>query len=362
MGKVKASDLSPGAIVLFGSGETGPVGREALRWLRSSGRIPRRITVLETPAGFEPNADAVARRWANALRRQAEAREAELTQLPLRRRGTPLGPDVAQLAAPLLGSDLIVLGPGSPTYAARQLRGSVAWRNAEAAHLLGASFFLASAAAMAAGTWALPVYEIYKVGEDPHWAEGLDLFRHLGLSLAVVTHWDNADGGAAVDTSRAFIGQARFEELLALVPNDTVVVGVDENTGLALDPADGSATVLGRGGVTIVRERIAERHGRGERLTLDAFGPFAPPDADAVPVELADAVRAARAEREPQPAPEDIAALVAAREVARKRRDWATADDIRRTLGQRGWRVEDTPDGPRVLAMRAETGHDAGRP
>ncbi len=177
----------PGAIVLFGSGETGPVGRLALRWLVESHGRPSSVAVLETPAGFELNADAVARRWADFLAKQAEAEGVEFSQLPLRRRDAPDGPDDEEHARPILAADLIVLGAGSPSYAVRHLAGTAAWQNVVKAHLSGASLFLASASAIAAGSFALPVYEIYKVGDDPHWRDGLGLFEPYGLRLAVVT-------------------------------------------------------------------------------------------------------------------------------------------------------------------------------
>jgi hypothetical protein len=191
------------------------------------------------------------------------------------------------------------------------------------------------------------VYEIYKVGEDAHWATGLGIFSRYGLTVAAVTHWDNTDGGAAIDTSRAYVGQARFDELVALLPDGVVVVGIDEHTALAIDPAAASATVLGRGGVTIVRDARSERHATGDRIDIDALGPFAPPPAGAVSTELAAAIRAARREAAPQ-VPPDVGALVAAREKARHERDWATADGLRRTITEMGWSIEDTPDGPRV--------------
>ncbi|MEV4188912.1 hypothetical protein AB0J28_46505, partial [Streptosporangium canum] len=54
---------------------------------------------------------------------------------------------------------------------------------------------LASAAACTAGIAAVPVYEIYKVGAEPHWREGLDLLGALGVQVAVIPHYDNAEGG-----------------------------------------------------------------------------------------------------------------------------------------------------------------------
>ena len=78
---------------------------------------------------------------------------------------------------PLLEADLIFMGPGSPTYAVRQLQGQPglalhAWR----ATAWERRLVLASAAVVAISAYALPVYEIYKVGEDLHWNEGLDFF------------------------------------------------------------------------------------------------------------------------------------------------------------------------------------------
>ena len=54
------------------------------------------------------------------------------------------------MVAPLLAANYLVLGPGSPTYAANQLAGSLAWHTILARHRLGAPLVLASAAAIAA--------------------------------------------------------------------------------------------------------------------------------------------------------------------------------------------------------------------
>ena len=343
----------PGAIVLFGSGETAGVGRTALRWLSATGRIARFVTILETPAGFEPNTADVAERWASFLRRQPEAGGAAVERVPARRRSTAFSPDDPTLARPLLGADLIALGAGSPTYAVRQLRDSVAWHYALAAHLAGASLLLASAAAIAVGTHALPVYELYKVGEDPHWVDGLDLVGVYGLNLALIPHWDNRDGGAAVDTSRCYVGTARFSELRALLPAGAVVVGIAEHTALALDPGSASGTVLGRGSVTVIRDGTTTCFGAGSSVALDALGPFAQPDVEAaVPAETAAAVGAARAAREDPPTPGDVGALVASRERARHEEDWAEADRLRAEIAARGWQIEDAVGGARLIPRR----------
>lgn len=347
--------LRPGAIVLFGSGETASVGRDALRWLRDSGRALRSVAVVETPAGFELNADAVARRWTDFLARQAEAEGAAIEQLPLRRRGTEWSPERADLARPLLGADLIAVGAGSPTYAARQLRDTVAWRYLAAAHLSGASVLLASASAVAASSFALPVYEIYKAGAELSWADGLGLLEPYGLSLAIVPHWDNTDGRAEVDTSCCFMGEARFAALRALLPAAVTVVGVAEHSALALDPIAGTAAVLGQRDVVILRGTETLHHPSGATLPLASLGPFALPDRSAVPADLVRAIAQARA---PKP-PEAVRALVEEREAARQAADWSLADRLRDAIAERGWRIEDTTAGPRLV--REPSDEAAGR-
>jgi cysteinyl-tRNA synthetase len=44
--------------------------------------------------------------------------------------------------------------------------------------------------------------------------------------------------------------------------------------------------------------------------------------------------------------PADIAALIERRENARQEKDWAHADALREQLADRGYLVEDTPQGP----------------
>jgi cysteinyl-tRNA synthetase len=48
---------------------------------------------------------------------------------------------------------------------------------------------------------------------------------------------------------------------------------------------------------------------------------------------------------------EEVLTLAASRELARRERDWATADRVRDELAEAGWAVEDTPDGP-ILSRR----------
>ena len=44
--------------------------------------------------------------------------------------------------------------------------------------------------------------------------------------------------------------------------------------------------------------------------------------------------------------PSDVAGLIQQREAARSTHDWATADQLREVIQQRGYQIEDTPSGP----------------
>ncbi len=317
----------PGPLVLFGSGETSASGQRVFDWLFRRLGQPLRVSILETPAGFELNSRQVAQRIADFL--------AERLQ---------------NYVAPLLHSNVIFLGPGSPSYAVRQLRDSLAWHTLRSRHRLGAALALASAATIATGAFALPVYEIYKVGEDPHWKPGLDLFADFGLKLAVVPHWNNSDGGAELDTSRCFMGQERFAALHALLPADMAVLGLDEHTALAVDWAGAACHVLGRGSVTVLAGGASRVFGHGHSFALAELGTYRVPEPGsglpgAVWQQALEAARAVRASDEP---PAEVVALAERRQEARLRRDWAESDALRAQIEAQGWSVQDLAEGPKV--------------
>jgi hypothetical protein len=185
---------APGIVALFGSGETSASGRRVHDWLLRRLAASINLAVLETPAGFQPNSAQVAEEVADFFRTRLPDYRPRVSVIPARRRGSAHSPDDPSLTAPLVHSNVIFLGPGSPTYAARQLQDSLLWQTVVARHRLGATLILASAATIAASAHALPVYEIYKAGADLHWCPGLDFFGPYGLSLALVSHWDNREG------------------------------------------------------------------------------------------------------------------------------------------------------------------------
>jgi len=345
------SPPTPGRVLLFGSGEASPMAGPAYETLlRRMGRSTSpRIAVLETPAGFEPNSPQVAGRIADFLRRRLASFSPHVEVVPARKRGTPFSPDDPALLEGLLRADMVFLGPGSPSYAVRQLRGSRAWHAVAARHLLGGATVLASAAMVAAGALAIPVYEIFKVGEDPRWEEGLDLMGRHGLSLVLVPHWNNTDGGKELDTSRCYMGQERFGVLCGLLEGDRTIVGLDENTALLITPAEGRAEVMGTGGVTLIRSGRKSVFLAPKTFPLSELGPFRTESGRGdVAASVWEAAVAALPPAEPDvpEVPAEVRRLIEEREQARTREDWSTADALRQRILASGWTVKDTPEGP----------------
>jgi hypothetical protein len=380
----------PGLVALFGSGETSPSGRKVFDQILRKLPLAPRLALLETPAGFELNSEQVIGRVGEFLQARLQNYRPQINMVRARARGTPLSPDNPEVLAPLLEADMIFMGPGSPTYAVRQLQDSLAWQMLLARHRLGAVLALASAATIAISAYALPVYEIYKVGEDLHWKPGLDFFGLYGLPLVFVPHWNNNDGGDELDTSRCFMGQERFARLMELLPDDLTVIGIDEKTALIMDIQAGQGEVAGLGGVTLIHTghahqryraqpeldgsglvKLAEQrnghvhvYANGQRFPLNECCPLGVAEfgkglSDEVWQQALDAQEhlseRLQAESLASPAeniPEAIRALADERQAARVRKDWAASDALRGQIEALGWRVKDTPEGPVVERVK----------
>jgi hypothetical protein len=337
----------PGSIVLFGSGEIAPSAQPTYDYVFRQQGSPVRFSILETPAGFEPNSDRVAGRIAEFVTQHLRNHAPQVSVVPARRRGTPFSPDDPEVVAPLLRSDVIFLGPGSPTYAIRQLRASLAWEALLARHQLGGALILASAATIAVGAYALPVYEIYKAGHELHWHDGLNLLGAYGLRLVFVPHWNNREGGADLDTSHCFMGKARFRRLAKKLPAGPTLVGIDEHTSLIIDWESKKCLVMGVGSVTIVPGSDEGSFRAGEVFSLSELGAYWPPrpGEGISPIVWQSAMASAREIQEsPRPSPE-VLALVRERENARAHRDWVRADALRARVVALGWQINDTPGG-----------------
>ncbi|MCX6034519.1 MAG: cysteinyl-tRNA synthetase [Chloroflexi bacterium] len=340
-----------GPIALLGSGETSLAGGGIFKTIARRLPCPIHIALLETPAGFELNSPQIAWRVGEFLKTRLQNYNPIVDVVPDRKRGTPFSPVDPNILQPLLKADIIFMGPGSPTYAVRQLPGSLAWDLVRARHRQGAALVFASAATIAVGEYALPVYEIYKVGEDVRVVPGLGLFADFGLSLSFIPHWNNTDGGADVDTSRCFVGMDRFTQWCDLLPPGYAIVGLDEHTGLIIDFESGKCTVNGISSVTLLRECHPGIYPTGSVFPVEELGNTYSPDSteDGLPATAWEMVRnAVQAQNSDEP-PAEIARLAEERQQARLRRDWAAADIFRRQIAVFGWIVQDTPEGQKIV-------------
>ena len=299
--------MTDGRIVLIGSGETAPAMVKTHRAvLASSGSGP--AVMLDTPYGFQVNADDLTQR---TIRYFADS--VGHTVRPVRWRSRDdVGHDLA--LAEVSEAAWLFAGPGSPTYALGQWRGTPMTGAISDVVRRGGTVTLGSAAAVTAGRWALPVYEIYKVGAEPQWAEGLDLMAEfLDLKLAVIPHFDNAEGGT-YDTRFCYLGLDRLTIMEQHLDDDAAVIGIDEHTALLIDLGGDRVEVTGTGGVTVRRRGDADVIPAGKVMTIADFKAVFTGarlgSADA-PTAAVDTPRPATAERQPDASHPSLEADVA---------------------------------------------------
>jgi hypothetical protein len=340
--------MTPGRIAFLGSGETSLAGGRIFETLARSIPAPLRIAILETPAGFELNASLVANRIADFLNSRLGNYKPVIDLIPARKQGTEFSPDNPEILKPLLQANLIFMGPGSPTYLARQLRGTLAWDVIRARHRLGATLAFSSAATISVGAHVLPVYEIYKVGEDVHVKDGLNLFADFGMDVSFVPHWNNAEGGIDLDTSRCFVGMERFSHWCGLLPSEHLIIGLDEHTGLILDLESGQCEVNGVSSISLVRECDPKIFPSGAKFDLSELGQFTSPN----PIEkgIRPAVWAMvndiTSEEKP---PAEVLSLLEQRQQVRANKDFAESDRLRDQISMLGWIVQDSKAGQTLV-------------
>ena len=339
-----------GQIAFLGSGETSLAGGRIFETLARGLSKPVRIALLETTAGFELNSSQVAGRVGEFLAARLQNYSPVIDVIPARRRGTEFGPDNPDILTPLLYADMIFMGPGSPTYAVRQLTGTLAWDIVRARHRLGTRLVFASAATIAIGACALPVYEIYKVGEDVHTKPGLNLFADYGVTLSFIPHWNNAEGGADLDTSRCFMGMDRFAEWCAMLPPENTTIGLDEHTGLIIDFESETCTVSGVSSVSLVRECDPYIYPAGAHFPLSQLGEFhlpERPEEGISPQAWEMVTQAPPLEDDTPPGP--VLELAEQRLAARARKDFAESDRLREEILALGWQVQDSREGQELI-------------
>jgi cyanophycinase-like exopeptidase len=312
-------------LAIMGSGETSPtmvtIHKDLVARL---GPGQHSAILLDTPYAFQENAADISARSQAYFARSVGLRVDVASEATKTASGQHAAADVAAIRS----SDWVFAGPGSPSYALSEWRGSQvpdALRDRIAA---GAGItIIASAAAAAMGLLAVPVYEIYKVGADPHWLDGLDLLGVLGLRVAVIPHYDNAEGGTH-DTRFCYMGERRLSMIEHQIPADAAVLGVDEHTALVFDLDAQQVEVLGKGGATVRKAGVSTVLPAGSTMTLPDLIALVKTGAAGAPPASARAAGRSAAARGPDAAvtgelPELTAAAERRFETAERQRDSA---------------------------------------
>lgn len=266
----------PRILTIMGSGETAPTMVKVHRLvLDRLGPPPVPAVLLDTPFGFQENAGELAERviryFAESLRSPIEV--ASGAGLPRPADGDdPLAPE--RLVASVRTARYVFAGPGSPSYALRKWQGTVVPGLLREKLEHGGAVTFSSAAALTLGVSTVPVYEVYKVGEDPHWLEGLNVLEATGLRAAVIPHYNNAEGGTH-DTRFCYLGERRLSRLEEELPEDAFVLGVDEHTALVLDLDRRVGTVAGNGVVTVRARGRSRSWPSGEEVAIDELARIA---------------------------------------------------------------------------------------
>ncbi len=363
-----------GVIALLGSGETAALGREAFVNVFRRLQRPICVAVLETPAGFQPNATLVAGKVADFISHRLQDFAPQVTTIRARYKGGPFDTDAPAIAASLASANCIYAGAGSPGFMIRQLHDSRLLAAIRQRHAHGAALVFSSAAVLAVSAHALPVYEIFKAGADLSWLSGLDILGPYGYHLTIVPHWNNNEGGAELDTSHCFMGRERFEQLQSLLPAQETILGIDEHTACILDIAAGQGRALGRGTLTLLRQDMppviyhagdvfplavlrGEAHTHPERL----YTPISPAELFALDdtedngesalglsgLDTTGEAAGDDAPGAPRLPASVIETLVEIRGELRSEKRWTLADKLRNALKEAGIVIEDTPEGPR---------------
>ena len=250
----------------MGSGETSPTmvtpHKQMIANLNSTKSAV--LNVLDTPFGFQENADVLT----SKLIEYFELSVGHPVGVVSLRNTHVSSAELAKAVNAIRDSDWLFAGPGSPSYALK------VWRELGITPhfnevLSRGTLTFASAAALTVGSHTIPVYEMYKVGQDPHWLTGLNLLElHTGMSAAVVPHFDNTEG-ANHDTRFCYIGEKRLRVLESILPSEVFIIGVDGHTGVSFDLDTRIASVFGLGQMTIRHHGKSWIVNSGESATFE---------------------------------------------------------------------------------------------
>lgn len=349
--------VGQGRIILVGSGEIGPSMAPMHRALVASlhpRSAPPSLVALDGSYDFQTNRAEMGEKVAEFFRSKIGIATTVIGLPETERPGADLAPSAfSSTLGALDAANLLFLGPGSPSRALFRWRGTPIVDRLVSRIQDGATLITSSAAAAASGESTIPVYEIYKAGLPAHWLPGLDLLGALlGLRVAIVPHWNNADG-ATHDTSRCYIGDVKLRELERSLAVGVAVLGIDEHTALGVDFAADAITVHGKGAVTIRIPGAGETalHSGASESIASFVSRF--PSAEASRVRTRAIEAAPSASAAPQsvaPSARDLLApaverLLSLRSTARADKRFSDADALRAAIEALGVELSDQVDG-----------------
>ncbi|HEY5104070.1 MAG TPA: hypothetical protein VII65_03400, partial [Acidimicrobiales bacterium] len=233
--------MTRGVLALLGSGETAPGMTKVHRELLASIR-PLKAVNLDSAYGFQENVPQMSQKLEEYF---ATSLQASLTTLhfPSFERASEL--ERTLFKQQVRDANYVFAGPGSPSYALAQWVPLQLESDLLSVLNNGGTLCFSSAAAFTLGAFTAPVYEIYKVGAEPHWLTGLNLLADLGLNCVVVPHFDNNEG-ENYDTRYCYLGERRLLRLESELPEGVATLGIDEHTALILDLTSDTLQVMGR--------------------------------------------------------------------------------------------------------------------
>jgi len=328
---LKKNKIKPRIITLFGSGETSPHMAKLYRNLiNNPDSKSNNNFLLDTPFGFQENHNILSNKIIKYFQEKVNLK-IETINFPDENSYDE------NIKKNIINSDFIFSGPGSPTYALK------IWNKYGINSLLeskiknGGILAFSSAAALTFGSYVIPVYEIYKVGETPRLIPGLDLLSFLEKKTIVVPHFNNKEGGDH-DTSHCFIGKKRFDNLIK--NKDVLMIGIEEHTSITFDLNDSSIRVDGKGKVLLKSLKGVIEINNGETMGINKI------NSEYVPLEEAKEILETETdEKKDEKVNVDIDLLINIRNKARLKKDWDLSDQVRDILISNNIEIEDNSDG-----------------
>jgi len=171
------------------------------------------------------------------------------------------------------------------------------------------------------------------------------------MNVSFVPHWNNAEGGIDLDTSRCFMGLERFERWHKLLPAGNIIVGLDEHSGIIMDCEKGTCDAHGISSVTVMKDDDTKIYPTGASFSLSELGDCVKLDhsEDGIKPEVWEMLRAANPEDETPP--DVVLNLLERRKEFRAQKNFAESDRLRDEISSHGWTVQDSKDGQKLIKI-----------